>query len=371
MKFYRPELDGLRFFAFLLVFSNHTLEFGQAGLHHQLPSWLGDLVGTVSTAGAFGVDLFFTLSSFLITSLLLRECEARGRLDIPGFYARRALRIWPVYFLVTLLAWCAGFVVPGEEFPPRLLASYLLFAGNWPFVFSLVPTVAAPLWSVSIEEQFYLLWPWVVRGGRVATVRRAAWVLLATSFIVCYAMQWLAPELDWVTRNSFTRIDGIAIGALLAVAVREPTWHLAPWQRHGLLLAGVAVLLFVARVVGLFDRPIPTLQLAGGWLLVALACGAILAAVVGCTGGLYRVLAHPALVYLGRISYGLYAFHEIAIRTADSLFPAYTHRAGPFVAHWAFSLGMAVALAAMSYRWLETPFLRLKERYTIIPSRPA
>ena len=370
MKFYRPEIDGLRFFAFLLVFSNHTLQYASGGSHRRLPVWLGESIGTVATAGAFGVDLFFTISSFLITSLLLRECEAYGRLDIPRFYARRGLRIWPVYFTVTLVAWAASFVVPGEQFPPGLLAAYLLFVGNWPFVFALVPTIAAPLWSVAIEEQFYLLWPWVVRGGRATTVLRASLALLVVSIVACAVVQWLAPGEDWVTRNSFTRIDGIAIGAVLAIASGRRAWRGSTTQRVLLLAAGLAALLLAARAFGLFERPIPTWQLAGGWLFVALSCGTILAAVLDSTGPLRSLFAHPVLVYLGRISYGLYAYHELAIRVADGLFPEHARQVGAFLAHECFSLGASVVLAMLSYRYLETPFMRLKQRFTVVASRP-
>src|SRR5947207_1159181 len=93
-RFYRPELDGLRFFAFLAVYINHTLLLDPA----RGELWKRAL-GSIGTAGAFGVDLFFALSAYLITELLLREQKARGRIDVPAFYLRRMLRIWPLYFV--------------------------------------------------------------------------------------------------------------------------------------------------------------------------------------------------------------------------------------------------------------------------------
>jgi peptidoglycan/LPS O-acetylase OafA/YrhL len=94
-RFYRPELDGLRFFAFLAVYVEHTFGFGM-GEHHHLPNWIGTALGTIGKAGTFGVDLFFVLSSYLITELLLRERKAVGHLDVKRFYIRRILRIWPL-----------------------------------------------------------------------------------------------------------------------------------------------------------------------------------------------------------------------------------------------------------------------------------
>jgi peptidoglycan/LPS O-acetylase OafA/YrhL len=371
VPFYLPELDGLRFFAFLAVFITHTVGFGSGGSHHHLPAWLGDLLGAVGTAGNFGVDLFFTLSSFLITSLLLRELETNGRLDIRQFYIRRALRIWPVYFLVTLIALGASFYVAGEKFPPHVLASYLLFVGNWAFVFSPVSTIAAPLWSVSVEEQFYLAWPWLVRRGAGKAIKIVAVMILVVGAIGCIVLQWLAPDVDWVTRNSFTRIDGVAIGALLALRVRSGDIRLAPALRYLLLGVSILVLLWVPYAFELFNRPVGSFGLVLGWFLVAVSCGAILLSVIGCTGFMRYIFTNRISVYLGRISYGLYAFHEIVLRSADNLFPEHSHQPAVFVEYWVFSLVLTLLVASISYRWLETPFLRWKQlRFTVVKSRP-
>ena len=371
VPFYLPELDGLRFFAFIAVFITHTVGFGSGGAHHHLPAWLGDLLGATGTAGIFGVDLFFTLSSFLITSLLLRELDIKGRLDIRQFYIRRALRIWPVYFLVTLLAIAASFFVAGEHFPLHYFVSYVFFVGNWSFVFGPLGTIAAPLWSVSIEEQFYFFWPWLVRRGAARAIKLVSISILVVGALGCIAMQWLAPDKDWVTKNSFTRIDGIAIGALVALLVRGGGVRLLPVQRYFLLTASVLVLLWVPYALDIFNRPVGTAGLILGWLLAAVACGAILLSVIGCTGAMRRVFTNRITVYLGRISYGLYAYHETVLRAADDLFPEHFSQPAAFVSHWVFSLATTMLVASMSYRWLETPFLRWKQRrFTVVKSRP-
>ena len=368
-RFYMPELDGLRFFAFFAVFIAHTVAFG-SGEHRQLPNWIGNALGTVGIAGAFGVDLFFTLSSFLITSLLLSEFEINGSLHIRQFYIRRALRIWPVYFLVTLLAWIASFFVAREVFPLSLLFCFTFFIGNWAFIFAPVNTVATPLWSVSVEEQFYLAWPWLVGRSGARGIRKVALAMLVMGAVTCVLAQWLAPASDWVTKNTFARSDGIAIGALLAIAVRDGRIRLTQVQRYALLATSIGLLLAIAAVTDLSVRPIPTLFLILGWFLVAVACGGILASVIGCEGALRAVLTQPALVYLGRISYGLYAYHEFALRAADDIFPDHFHHASTFIGHWVFSLLASLLIAAASYRFLETPFLRLKGRFTVVQSRP-
>jgi peptidoglycan/LPS O-acetylase OafA/YrhL len=302
---------------------------------------------------------------------LLRELETNGRLDIRQFYIRRALRIWPVYFLVTLIALGASFYVAGEKFPPHVLASYLLFVGNWAFVFSPVSTIAAPLWSVSVEEQFYLAWPWLVRRGAGKAIKIVAVMILVVGAIGCIVLQWLAPDVDWVTRNSFTRIDGVAIGALLALRVRSGDIRLAPALRYLLLGVSILVLLWVPYAFELFNRPVGSFGLVLGWFLVAVSCGAILLSVIGCTGFMRYIFTNRISVYLGRISYGLYAFHEIVLRSADNLFPEHSHQPAVFVEYWVFSLVLTLLVASISYRWLETPFLRWKQlRFTVVKSRP-
>ena len=180
-RYYRPELDVLRCFAFLMVFASHTVP--------------------VSTAagGAFGVDLFFTLSSFLITTLLLRESSVCGALDVTAFYLRRVLRILPLYFGFLLAATTlARSLVPDENLPLKYVVAFALLCGNWACVLWGYPhSVASPLWSVSIEEQFYLCWPLIMRrwAHRLTMV---AVGLVVVSFVtrlwlVCHPLMLRSP----------------------------------------------------------------------------------------------------------------------------------------------------------------------------------
>jgi peptidoglycan/LPS O-acetylase OafA/YrhL len=369
--FYRPELDGLRFFAFLAVYMVHTVGFGVEHPHKHLPNWLGDLFGTIGLAGVFGVDLFFVLSSYLITELLLRERAVRGELDVKAFYIRRILRIWPLYFLFVFVAYALTFLVPSEGLTWKHVLGYMLFAGNWVYFLMPVTTVAAPLWSVSLEEQFYLIWPWVIRRSGARRVVVVAIGIMAVAMVSRLAMGILHPNFDWVTKNSFTRIDGIAVGALLAVALHGRLPQLSAAARGTLLLGSIGVLLWIAHSFGLLHLPVGLGPLMLGWPLAALACGGILFSVLGSTDALTAPLRSRPLVYLGRISYGLYVYHELVLKLDDRLFPDYTVSASQMLAHWVFGLGGTIVLAAASYRWIELPFLRLKrKRFTVVASRP-
>src|SRR5712692_534844 len=141
-----PSLDGLRFFAFLAVFIAHG-----APKRMRAVTWLGPVgpvVDAVVPAGLFGVDLFFVLSAYLITALLMREAESCGRISVGAFYVRRALRIWPLYYVALALT---VFVVPriiSDDFPRAHAISFALFVGNWSTVLLGTPdSVASPLWS--------------------------------------------------------------------------------------------------------------------------------------------------------------------------------------------------------------------------------
>jgi peptidoglycan/LPS O-acetylase OafA/YrhL len=164
-RFYHPELDALRFFAFLMVFLHHAFPH-QPEFWTKLgvPSVLATALAGIGATGAFGVSLFFVLSAYLITELLLREKEQVGSLDVKSFYVRRILRIWPLYFFFLALAVALQWVVPGQHMGWRAGLAFSALAGNWYIVFIGFPSsVIFPLWSVSIEEQFYLTWPLVVR----------------------------------------------------------------------------------------------------------------------------------------------------------------------------------------------------------------
>src|ERR1700722_5960803 len=163
-RFYRPELDGLRFYAFLGVFVCHTVP-NEAKFYSDLHLPMPRLLAAVVRSGAAGVDLFFVLSAFLITSLLLRERQETGKISLRLFYIRRILRIWPLYFLVVALGivfahTMANFWYYTQNLPWYYVAGYLLFVSNWVYaVFGAPQSICAPLWTVSIEEQFYLIWP--------------------------------------------------------------------------------------------------------------------------------------------------------------------------------------------------------------------
>ncbi len=381
-RFYLPELDVLRFFAFFGVFVWHVAPGGPV-FYKQYGT-----LGSLGLSGPFGVDLFFTLSGYLITSLLLREREETGDINLRAFYARRTLRIWPLYYFFLVLAFLltrlpvsiTSAPLLGNVFPPMNPSSYFvlaIFLFNFNFANALLANAlgfVGPLWSISVEEQFYLFWPWFARYIPRRRIVAIPIAMLAVAFIaraISIPLKLGVP----VWNNTFTRLDPIAVGILIALM---PRFNPRPALRLVLVLVGFAAWQFAASYCGLPGQ-LSTLKISMGYPAIALGSGAFLLATLGAKSFRSGSALARCLIYLGKISYGLYVYDSIAIcivwlflfrglltrMVVAAGLPAWM--VSPVYVILAFSLN--VALAAASYRWLEAPFLRLKKRFTRVPSR--
>jgi peptidoglycan/LPS O-acetylase OafA/YrhL len=361
-RFYQPELDGLRFYAFLGVFVFHILPEQPAfyrGLHLPVPSlWMG-----IAKSGASGVDLFFALSAFLITSLLLRERQQTGGISLRLFYIRRILRIWPLYFVVLAVAVALAHT-PSQKLPLYYIVGYMLFVGNWiNAAFGYPKSVCAPLWTVSIEEQFYLVWPALMKvlGRRGMIIAAVVTFLLATLSQIGVALTGLSSR--YIYYGSTSRSSSLALGILLALfADRLP--GLTRGMRLLLLAAGLAG--WIASSAWLIDQPGPLdMRAVLGRLVASVGAVAILYAGLGSRS---RLVRGDWVVRLGKISYGLYMLHFIGILImVDLIHPRWGWQ---LLATKALGLVMTVLLAWASYRWVESPFLRWKDRFATVLSRP-
>jgi peptidoglycan/LPS O-acetylase OafA/YrhL len=339
---YIPELQGLRGIAVLAVV-----------VYHCHPRLEGTWIHYASLWGWAGVNLFFVLSGFLITSILL-ESRQRPRY-FRNFYGRRALRIWPVYVLVLVVVYLNApwFIGPtiGQAVKAAPWLAYIFFVQN---LFHLaLPSAIGPTWSLAIEEQYYFLWAPMVRFLRrpwmLAATLGAA--LIASPLIRFANFQWMTPT------NTLIHLDGIAWGSLLAIGL-----HTLAISRRAWLLMGLAAL-----VVGIWAAA----TIAGGTsfldsaLAVAFA-GAVLASIAstGARNPVNAVLRRGPLSFYGRISYGLYMIH-ICVFIYFGWFDAGMDRYGTAgnLAIVGFRLAASTVAATILWYGFESQILKLKRYF--------
>jgi peptidoglycan/LPS O-acetylase OafA/YrhL len=351
-RFYRPELDVVRFIAFLTVFLHH-------GLADQLPPTRLNLA--IQQSLGFGLCLFFTLSAYLITTLLLKERAATGTIDLPRFYKRRALRIWPLYLAALALVALAEVRNGKVHTYAHWYLAALFMLGN---TIALAPPPVGHLWSISVEEQFYVFWPTLMRRVPVQRLLVAALALAVVSNAV---LAWFgiihADTYQRVWWNTFSQMEMFAAGILLAIYTAKYGYAKHPKALVLLGLPCIAFTWFAAvyslQIKGPGLSAQGPLSLCGGYALIALSCAAFIFLLQGTENW-----PRP-MIYFGKVSYGLYVFHIAGLAVAF-----HAARSFPLAAQLTVALAVTMLLAWMSYTWFESPFLRLKERYEVVPSRP-
>ncbi len=351
-----PGLDGLRALAVAAVVTFHLD-----------PRWL--------PGGFLGVDVFFVVSGFLITTLLLREHAGAGRIDVRAFWTRRARRLLPALVVlvpasVLLARLSEGDLLVGAG---RQVLGAATFTSNWlevgagsDYFGSTTPTLLANLWSLAVEEQFYLLWPLALLGLLRLTRRpeaRAAVALglaLASSLLMAVRLDPEHPTR--VYYGTDTHATGLMVGAALALALAAPhrAWTRSPrWSAHRRTVAAVALAVLGGLVVLADERSALTFR--GGILLASLATAALVLVVVERPGRLRAVLELPVARWVGARSYGIYLWHwPVALVVGQDLPVAPGGVAYLLTRAWAVLVTLAAA--DLSYRFVETPVRRLGVR---------
>jgi peptidoglycan/LPS O-acetylase OafA/YrhL len=367
-------LDGLRAVACLAVFVDHLEQYAEwFAMPHHYGKWLQAL-------GRQGVELFFVLSGYLITYRMFLERGARGRVSIPGFYLRRALRIWPLYYLVVFVVFAvvpwlvrheagpfvrglSGWLVDGLFAPSdRRIVWYLVLLPHIAYFTEPGVLCGTHLWSIGVEEQFYLVWPWLMRLAGRRPLVMCTMVVVAAFALNDLVFPWgedVRPffgdrALDHVRMFAdHAHMEAMAIGAFVAYAA----------VHHRPLLDRVAS--------DPWTRTFAYLALPFGWyfyrnwhtqigpaLIYAFALAAL------SHGPKSRVLDWAPMRAIGVRSYAVYLVHPIALFVTGLAL----ERVG--VIHWAharwllaaFAFALTLGLAAAAHRWIELPALRLKDR---------
>lgn len=322
--------------------------------------------------GVVGVEAFFVLSGYLITTLLVVEHRRDSRVSIRHFYLRRAARLLPALGLVTLLVFALSIYDDSLMSPSTVLEAVpkvWLFVGNW---FTIADPgslgLLGPTWSLAIEEQFYLLWPPVlalalargVPSGRLAVITLALAVLSYVAFLVVRLEHGQVAYY-----SSVTRAGALLIGCALALALARPGWSDGVRRASGGAAAFAAAAAFTAAVLGFgYGR-------GYALLTVALATPVVIAHVSFRASLLTRALSLPALVWTGRRSYGLYLFHvPVFALFAGSGTELIGDGAPGKLLELTIRLTATFALAAASYAFLERPILIRTRRHTVASPPP-
>lgn len=362
-RFYRPELDVLRFVAFLMVYLAHALSVTTAS-----PRWLQVL----KHAAGFGVPLFFALSAYLITELLTFEDRVSGSVDVRRFYYRRILRIWPLYFTVLIAGFFISRLLPGEPIPLVALLSYIFLVGNWYTVrYGYLSSGLSPLWSIPIEEQFYLLWPLLLRYAKrrsLVLICCLAW-LCSQGLVVIFCFHH-ALNNPTIWTNSIAQIQYFAIGAGMSLFLKGSLPKIRGGVRLGLTVSSLLLFAFADYAANLHGT-----ESLGERSSVARTYPQYLSASVSVAMMLIAFLGYSSfgrwqtLRYLGKISYGLYVYHIPALlflfKVENSLGLDWPF-AGPVL-----GIPLTIGFAWLSYEYLEKPFMRMKERFEVVKTREA
>ena len=353
-------LDGLRGIAILLVVAFHYVDIVQ-----------------LFRIGWIGVDLFFVLSGFLITGKLVESFGRKGYLS--GFYRNRALRIFPLYYAVLLvfflgLRWVVSPAnLPGLHFYSDHWLSFVLFLQNWSLIFFGFPkeVYLTHLWSLAVEEQFYLLWPIVIflfRDRKKLSAGLLVWILAVIAFrIFQYQHYPLPADSMHYYCNSFCRSDSFVIGGMAFFLYERKDQRL---NHLYIYILAFSLLVFFLGILLLHNARFDSLFFAtiGYTVNAVLFASMILCALRYPASRVAGWLRHRVLRYFGKISYGIYIFHLPVLLILGS----HIHRWMISYLEWnemvastssiTCSLIASVSVSAVSYRYYESYFLRLKKR---------
>ncbi len=337
-----PALDGLRMVAVLTVILNH--------------------VGYAAVPADLGVSIFFVLSGFLITWLLLKEKERTGAISLKSFYLRRLFRLLPAYYVFLAIVLTNYFGRSHGDVHPRtdiILPSLLYYANYFNAFHDHPPTPISHTWSLAVEEQFYLLWPlafsFFMARGRPAVLRFLVVSILLVASWRSYLFCVVHVGTAYVYNAFDTRFDNLAVGCLAAMLVQS-TEVLALAEK---ISRRAFYPVFTIVLIGCSRAMPDAYHYSVGFTVEAtLLAIAILQIMALATRPAWRWLSHPASVYIGTISYPMYLYHGLCASLSLRLFPDRVLPRFPLV------VGLAIVLGTASFYVVEKPFLRLRRRFT-------
>lgn len=352
---YLPGINGLRSIAALSVLISHVSLKGVAdfGLPYliQLP-----LAG-------YGVTLFFVISGFLITYLLLQELKSKSTIDVKYFYIRRILRIWPIYYLFIIVC-LVSFFVFGEnrDLIHSDLLYYVFFSANIPFVLQTGIGILAHYWSIGVEEQFYLLWPWVVKHSKDKLL-----ILFITLFVILFLIKLLiwfylgSKSIEYRMLN-VTRFHCMIIGAIGSLLyLKKDTVFIKIFSSKFFQL--FSWIIFVSMGIGVFYLPS---VISNEFIAIISLC--LIISQIELNNRIIN-LENIFFDFIGKISYGIYVIHPLIIMILSRLIKPFNINLGiKYIIVYITVVGVTIFFSWLSFHYFEVYFLKLKLKFTVIKS---
>jgi peptidoglycan/LPS O-acetylase OafA/YrhL len=372
---YFPNLNGVRFIAAFSVLIHHTEQIKYLmGLENIYGNYF------IKNLGKLGVGLFFVLSGFLITYLLLSEKSRRGDISTKDFYIRRVLRIWPLYFIIVILGFFVFPIIPifneplrdqyyfDEDFFKRL-PFFLLFLPNLGFVFFRSPYLCAQTWSVGVEEQFYAIWPWIIKSKNpIKTFLKFLIIfllILGTFWLYVFKISNLSEILKQKIQDGLVlffsqfRILTMVIGGVGAYLVFEQKKKILSVLFRKDVQILVYLILFLMLGTG-FHFPGLNMEFYGIFF-----CFFILNVSQNKDSIFY--LEQKIIHYFGKISYGIYIYHPAVIVLCLNSIHYFLGKGLSTITFnlllYPSAFLLTIAVCELSFRFIETPLLKLKDKF--------
>ncbi len=376
-KIFFPHLDAFRFFAFLAVFVHHS--FNSLGYYNANPTFRF-IVKNFLCAGRLGVSFFFVLSGFLITYLLMEEKEVSGKIDIQKFYLRRILRIWPVYFVIVGLALLVfpywNKFIPGV-FPIRFSIDklnpwlYIFFGVNFDYLFNgITNVIAGILWSVSIEEQFYLFWPIIIYFIPKKRLFITFLLIIAGSTLFRFYFS-KGGNIDILSYHSFSCMSDLAIGGVLAFLCRSEKFisciqNMPRYLIEIVYFVGFSLLPFREYIWKFGVHYIHAASLLP--LLIASFFAFILLEQCYAKNSFYKAGNWKRVSKLGTYTYGMYCYHmTVFFLVLFTYVQIGLPTKGMGVLQFSFTallcLLINIGVSKLSFAYFESVFLKLKNKF--------
>ncbi len=377
IKIKRPHfknLDGLRFLAALSVFVFHIVSELKVIAPEQTKGHFYQLLTFITSKGTLGVNFFFVLSGFLITYLILFEIKNKGSFNLKYFLIRRALRIWPLYYLIVLIGFVIFPLIFKDYHTQHHLINYVFFLVNFDEIYygvnDSINFLASP-WSVAVEEQFYLFWGilFLMLSTIIYKHKKGGLIfkfIILFLFILSLMFRWVnIDEYRMIYYHTLSVMPDILTGAVLGylfVSNHPIIIQLKRFSKPKILLVyliGGLIIIFKTKIF------------MGEWLvferyIIALFFAFVIIEQISFKHSFYKIENIKGTAFLGKISYGIYMYHLVVIYLLERLidFNLFSD-AISIILFIVLSLVFTFFVSLASYKWFEQPFLSLKTRFIL------